>query len=130
MKIVLLGLLLSSTTAMAADAYRVKTDLNYTSPQKKEISVSTEVGIAADNTNWLVISKSETVIVLARATKSNKDTLQMEYLVIDTDQEKSVVSNPSIRTKWGSPAQITIGDIGQKPTLSVSVLATKTSSTQ
>ena len=105
--------------------YLLRTELNYQKADKVFHSDLKQI-VAPDMKGWLTLAPSkEGVMLLGRVIKTEGQTIQMEYLVVDgSKQPNSVISAPSITTQLGLPAKVSMEDdeIGEK--ISVTLTAT------
>lgn len=117
-----------SYAAVKNEGYLINTNLKYTTASKKEISASKEFILPADNKGWVTLTDfKNNVVLLGRALKADKETIHLEYMLIDGNQKPNVVvSTPSIVAIFNEPTSIRVGEQGEKPTLSLSVVAKKT----
>lgn len=79
--------------------------------------------MAEDNKGWTTLTEPKNgVALLGRVVKSDKETLQFEYIVVDTTKNNVVISTPAIIAKLGEKAEITVGTETEK--VAISLLAT------
>ncbi|MCM2323015.1 MAG: hypothetical protein NDJ90_07110 [Oligoflexia bacterium] len=122
--------LLMATMASAAttseSGFLVKTKLTYQTPKSLIESVG-ELILPNTNKGWTPLTyPKEGVVLLGRMVKFDSATIHLEYMLVDTrNAESSVVSTPSIITRLGEEAKVSVDTAGDK--ISISLLAKKTS---
>jgi hypothetical protein len=104
--------------------FKVETHFDYSNNGKKIASKNSFI-LAEDNKTWNTLAEPKNgVALLGRIVKSDKTTLQLEYIVVDTTKNNAVISTPAIIAKWGKKAELTI-EAGAE-TVAISLLATPT----
>jgi type II secretory pathway component GspD/PulD (secretin) len=104
--------------------FKVETQFNYSKNGEKIASNSSFI-LAENNKTWNTLAEPKNgVALLGRIVKSDKATLQLEYIVVDTTKNNAVISTPAIIAKLGEKAEITVGT--DTETVAISLLATAT----
>lgn len=125
----LIGLIVSVSVTQAfagkQKGFLVKTGFEYKGKNTTSKSESTFI-LDAKNKTWTALSEpKDGIALLGRVTASDAKSLQMEYIVVDTNQKSAVISTSAIRAVWGEVAKIEVGQLeGEK--ILVSLLATPT----
>lgn len=89
---------------------KVDTQFSYSENGKKQSTKSTMI-IAADNKTWNTLTEpKEGVALLGRVTQVDQNSIQMEYIVVDTKKNNAVISTPMMIAKPGQTSEITIGE--------------------
>lgn len=122
---------LAAKPALETSGILIATQLTYRS-ESKTIETSKELIISQSNNGWTaLITPKEGVVLLGRMVKRQETILQMEYLLIDTMAEPTVVSTPAIIARFGDESKISVsGPVGgpgdSKEKIEISLLARKT----
>lgn len=128
-----LGLaLLSSNSLLASSSsksgFLINTKLSFQSGERK-VETTKEFILPEDSKAWVTLTDSNKgVVLLGRKGNSDKKSIQMEYILIDSERKPNgVISTPSIRALLGEEAKIAIGDNDSKgESISISLMARAT----
>jgi hypothetical protein len=124
-----IGLIISMSILQAGaveqKGFLVKTAFEYQAKNKTSKSESTFI-LDAKNKGWTTLTEpKDGIALLGRVTSSDAKSLQMEYIVVDTNQKNAVISTPAIQALLGKAANIEVGQPnGEK--VRVSLLAEPT----
>jgi len=97
----------------------IKTEFTLNS-QPKIISNESSLLLGEDQKTWVTLLRlKEDVSVLARIVDSTKDTIHLEYILLDaTRKPESIVSTPTIIAKFNEKSEISVkGTSGYKLSL-------------
>lgn len=108
-----------------SEGYLVKTTFQYKSGNKL-VENSGELILSKENKTWITIANSkEGFMVLGRIIEAKNNTLEMEYIVIDSNKTPNgVISTPKIISKLGEDSLIEVKS--EKDIVSLKMIATKT----
>lgn len=108
--------------------FLIQTTFEYQAKNRISKSDSTFI-LDAKNRAWTALTEpNDGVALLGRVTSSDSKSLQMEYLVVDTNQKNAVISTPAIHTLLGEAAKIEVGQ-SNGDTIRVSLIAESTAYT-
>jgi hypothetical protein len=108
------------------NGFKIESEFTYESSLKKMKSKS-EFILAANHKAWTTLAQpKDGVALLGRVTSSDKKSISLEYIVVDTSQANAVISTPAIIARLGEKAQIEVGSNDSKEKVVVSLLATRT----
>jgi len=91
------------------NGFLIKSDLNY-SYGDKQVKKSQEFIMDDSLNSWTTLTDLKGgVLLLGKRVKADKETIHMEFIVVDTNKTPNgVLSTPSIIARLGEPAHITI----------------------
>lgn len=129
-KVIITILLLMSSTqlwgAQSQQGFKIDTHFEFKNSDKDIKAQSTFI-LAKDNNTWTTLTEPEEgVVLLGRVVKSEKKSLHIEYIVIDTTQSPAVISTPAFVANLGERAEITAGSKADQKKVAISLLATET----
>lgn len=114
----------SVTATYKSKGFKMETQFNYSN---NEVKVASKSSIILDENNktWNTLTEPKKgVALLGRIVKSDKTTLQLEYIIVNTTKNNAVVSTPAIIAILGEKAEINVGT--NHETVVISLLATPT----
>jgi type II secretory pathway component GspD/PulD (secretin) len=113
------------TSALASEhkGFLIKTEFNYQGKNKGAKSESSFV-LDSSNKSWTTLATpKDGIALLGRVASNDTKFLEMEYIVVDTNEKNAVISTPAIRAKLGEVARIKVGS-SELESVQVSLLAT------
>ena len=124
----LIGLFLIAAVVHAktgdSKGFLIKTVFDYQAKEKTSKSEATLILDAKNKTWTTLLPPKNGIALLGRLAESDSKSIQMEYIVVDTNQNNAVISTPRITALLGETASIELGTSGEK--VMVSLLATAT----
>jgi hypothetical protein len=100
----------------------VKTTFQYQNKNKSAATESTLV-VDPDSKTWMTVAPpKDGIALLARIAESDSKTVQLEYIVVDTQQANAVVSAPQLKVNLGEAAKIEVA--GRDDLVQLTLLAT------
>ena len=110
--------------------FKIDTQFDFQIDQKKVASKSTFI-LPENNKTWTSLTEPKNgVALLGRVVKSDKDSLHLEYIVVDTTSKNVVISTPAIVARLGEKAEISLGSDSSKDKVAISLLAVPTEYTE
>ncbi|NCN26179.1 hypothetical protein GW915_01265 [bacterium] len=120
-KVAVCILMLSFYSCSSTEKRRVMIKTEFTlNSQPKIISNESSLLLGEDQKTWVTLLRlKEDVSVLARIVDSTKDTIHLEYILLDaTRKPESIVSTPTIIAKFNEKSEISVkGTSGYKLSL-------------
>lgn len=122
--------LLASTTSLAATkkaeeaGYLIQSNLTYQTSEGV-VETAREFILPESNKGWTALTAPKSgVVLLGKLAKADLKTIHMEYMLVDTRNDSSVVSTPAIIARLGEEAKVTVE--GDKDKVAISLTAKRT----
>ncbi|MBI1862416.1 MAG: hypothetical protein HYR96_16000 [Deltaproteobacteria bacterium] len=106
------------------NGFLIKTVLSYTS-SSGVIESEREFILPKNNTSWnTLVDPKNGVALIGRLVKSDKKSIHIEYMILDTKKANAIISTPSIAALLGESAEI--GTQTDTEQISIKFLASRT----